>query len=75
MHKLRTIVVHTGDMKAPEKAVRESVSLPIGNGIDAERKKQQEFFALADRFRNEEDPETASRLGDELGQMVFGAHR
>ena len=44
----------------------------IENGIDAEKRKQQQFFALAERFRNEQDLETANRLGDELGRMVFG---
>ena len=44
----------------------------IENGIDAEKRKQQEFFALAERFRNEQDPEAANRLGDELGRLVFG---
>jgi len=44
----------------------------IENGIETERRKQQEFFELADRFRNEKDPESAKRLGDQLGRMVFG---
>lgn len=44
----------------------------IENGIEAEKRKQQHFFALAERFRNEQDPEVANRLGDELGRMVFG---
>ena len=91
-----TVLVHNGVMKA-EKAVRQSVSLPlrvakqvgsmaksrklsknrmllelIENGIDADKRKQQQFFALAERFRNEQDPEAANRLGDELGRMVFG---
>ena len=44
----------------------------IETGVDAERRKQQQFFALAERFRNEQDPEAANRLGDELGKMVFG---
>jgi hypothetical protein len=44
----------------------------IENGIEAEKRKQQEFFELAERFRNEGDPEEAKRLGDELGRMVFG---
>jgi len=44
----------------------------IENGIEADKRKQAEFFALAERFRNEQDPEAASRLGDELGRMVFG---
>lgn len=44
----------------------------IENGIEAEKRKQQEFFELAERFRNTSDPEEAKRLGDELGRMVFG---
>ena len=44
----------------------------IENGIEAEERKQQEFFKLAERFRNATDPEEANRLGDELGRMVFG---
>ena len=44
----------------------------IENGIDAEKRKQEQFFALAERFRNEQDPEAADRQGDELGKMVFG---
>ena len=84
-------------MKAVEKSVRQSVSLPPGlakkvgsmaksrklsknrmlvelieNGIEAEKRKQQQFFALAERFRKEQDPEAAHRLGDELGRMIFG---
>jgi len=45
----------------------------IENGIEAEERRQQEFFDLAERFRNATDPEEAKRLGDKLGQMVFGA--
>ncbi|HKV24676.1 MAG TPA: hypothetical protein VJN93_08810 [Candidatus Acidoferrum sp.] len=44
----------------------------IENGIEAEQRKQKEFFELAERFRNASDPEEAKRLGDELGRMVFG---
>lgn len=44
----------------------------IENGIAAEERKQEEFFKLAERFRNASDPEEAKRLGDELGRMVFG---
>ena len=44
----------------------------IENGIEAEKQKQQQFFALAERFRNEQNPEEANRLGGELGRMVFG---
>ena len=84
-------------MKAANKTVRQSVSLPektaaqvrtlaktrrvssnrmlvelIENGIEAEKRRQQEFFDLAERFRSATDPEEAKRLGDKLGQMVFG---
>ncbi len=44
----------------------------IENGIEAEKRKQREFFELAERYRNASDPEEAKRLGDELGRMVFG---
>jgi hypothetical protein len=44
----------------------------IENGLEAEKRKQQEFFDLAERFRNESDPEETKRLGNQLGQMVFG---
>lgn len=44
----------------------------IENGIEAEKRKEQEFFELAERFRNASDPEEAKRLGDKLGRMVFG---
>jgi hypothetical protein len=45
----------------------------IENGIEVEKRKQQEFFELAERFRTATDPEEAKRLGDELGRMVFGS--
>jgi hypothetical protein len=44
----------------------------VENGLEAEKRKQQEFFELAERFRNAADAEEAKRLGDELGRMVFG---
>lgn len=90
-------MVHTGVMRAANKTVRQSVSLParvasqvrsmaktrrlsanrmlielIENGIEAEKRKQQEFFELAERFRSTSDPSEAKRLGDELGRRVFG---
>jgi hypothetical protein len=90
-------MVHNGVMRATQKTIRQSVSLPatvasqvksmaktrrlsatrmlvelIEHGIEAEKRKQQEFFDLAERFRSEKDPESAKRLGDELGRMVFG---
>jgi hypothetical protein len=44
----------------------------IENGIEAEKRKQQEFFELAEKFRSTRDPEEAKRLGSELGRIVFG---
>jgi hypothetical protein len=44
----------------------------IEDGLEAQKQKQQQFFELAERFRNETDPEEAERLGDQLGRMVFG---
>jgi len=44
----------------------------IEKGIEAEERKQQEFFDLAERFRTERDPEEIKRLGDQMGRMVFG---
>lgn len=42
------------------------------DGIEAEKRKQQEFFELAERFQEATDPEKAKRFGDELGRMTFG---
>ena len=44
----------------------------IENGMEAERRKQQDFFELAERFRTASDPEDVKRLGDQMGRMVFG---
>ena len=44
----------------------------IENGIEAEKRKQQEFFDLAERFRAATDPEDVKRLGDEMGRMILG---
>ena len=45
----------------------------IENGIEAEKRKQQEFFELAERFRSESNPEEARCLGDKLGRILFGS--
>ncbi|MGA3242339.1 MAG: hypothetical protein ABSG03_39325 [Bryobacteraceae bacterium] len=45
----------------------------IENGMAAERRKQQEFFDLAERFRNAADPAEVERLGDPMGRTVFGS--
>jgi hypothetical protein len=44
----------------------------IENGMEAEKRKQQEFFELAERFRNATDPDDVKRLGEQMGRMVFG---
>jgi len=44
----------------------------IENGMEAEKRKQREFFELAERFRSASDPEEVKRLGDQMGRMVFG---
>ena len=44
----------------------------VEEGIEAQQRKRQEFFALAERFRSTPDPKEAERLGNELGRMVFG---
>ena len=62
-----------GSMAKTRKVSRNRMLLElIENGIDAEKRKQERFFALAERFRSEQDPEEANRLGDELGRLVFG---
>jgi len=38
----------------------------------AEKRKQQEFFDLAERVRGATDPREVKRLGDRMGRMVFG---
>jgi len=44
----------------------------IENGMEAEKRKQREFFDLAERFRSATDPAEVKKLGDQLGRMVFG---
>jgi hypothetical protein len=44
---------------------------PIENETAAEKRRQQEFFDLAERFRRATDTEEVERLGDEMGRMVF----
>jgi predicted transcriptional regulator len=45
----------------------------IENGIEAEQRKQQDFFELAEQFRGATDPKEVKRLGDKLGRMIFGS--
>ena len=44
----------------------------VEEGIVAKKEKEKAFFDLAERFRSAGDPKEVERLGEELGQMVFG---
>ena len=44
----------------------------IENGLEAERRKERDFFELAERFRNAADPSEIKRLGNQMGRMLFG---
>jgi N6-adenosine-specific RNA methylase IME4 len=44
----------------------------IENGLEAESRKHQEFFELAERFRSATDAKEVKRLGQDLGRMIFG---
>jgi hypothetical protein len=68
-----TVAKQVASMAKSRKLSKNRVLLElIESGIEAERRKQDQFFALAERFRAEHDPEAAARLGDELGRLVFG---
>jgi hypothetical protein len=44
----------------------------VQEGLEAKKQKEKAFFELAERFRAADDPKEVERLGEELGQMVFG---
>lgn len=44
----------------------------VEEGIEAEKRKQREFFELAERFRAATHPKDIERLGNAMGRMVFG---
>jgi len=44
----------------------------IEDGIAAAKKREQEFFGLAEQFRSAQDPDEIKRLGDQMGRFVFG---
>jgi hypothetical protein len=46
----------------------------VEEGVEAQERKQQEFFDLARRFRAATDPAEVKRLGDRLGRMVFNTN-
>jgi hypothetical protein len=39
--------------------------MPIENGMDAEKRNSSSFSPLPERFRNEQYPEAADRLGEQ----------
>src|SRR6201988_4012590 len=50
----------------------------IENGIEAEKRKQREFFELAEKFRKADDPAEGKQLGEKLGRwfsVVHASHR
>ena len=44
----------------------------IEEGMEARERREKEFFNLAERFRQSKDPEEVKRLGNQLGNFVFG---
>jgi len=44
----------------------------VEEGIEDQKRKQKEFFELAERYRAATEPKDVARLGDDLGRMVFG---
>jgi hypothetical protein len=44
----------------------------VEEGLEAKQQKEKAFYELAERFRVASDPKEVERLGEELGQMVFG---
>ena len=56
--------MHTSSMNYADRSIRQRTK--------AEKRNQQKFFDLAERFRNATNPTEAKRLGDQLGRMIFG---
>jgi hypothetical protein len=44
----------------------------LEEGIEAKKQKEKAFFELAEHFRTATDPKEVERLGEKLGQIVFG---
>ena len=44
----------------------------IEEALEAKKQKEKDFFELAERFRATGNPKEAERLGEKLGQIVFG---
>jgi hypothetical protein len=58
--------------KARKSSVNKVLVELIESGIEAEQRRQTEFFELAERFRAANDPEEVRQLGERMGRMVFG---
>jgi len=41
-------------------------------GLEAQKEKEKDSFALAERFRTAADPKQVKQLGDEMGRFIFG---
>ncbi len=57
---------------SPRQAIQLGYTDWIEEDIEAQKRKEKTFFDLAERFRAADDPKEVERLGEELGQMVFG---
>ena len=44
----------------------------IENGSEADKRKEREFFDLAEKFQAATDPDEVRALGERMGRMVFG---
>ena len=44
----------------------------VEEGIELKKQKEKVFFDVAERFRTATDPDEITRLGDQLGKIVFG---
>jgi hypothetical protein len=62
------------DSKAKRSGVSRSVFLTrlLRYGLEAERQKREQLAQKIRQYRDCADPDQAARLGDELGEMIFG---
>lgn len=44
----------------------------VEQGLEAQKEKEKAFFALAERFRAETNPDEVKKLGDAMGKFIFG---
>jgi hypothetical protein len=58
--------------KTPASKSQSNVHELVEEGLEAKQQKEKSFFEFAERFRAAADPKEVERLGEELGQMVFG---